>query len=147
MPPQEKNLVLHRRASFEYELLDRFEAGLQLLGSEVKSMRAGKANLAEAFVRVDRNEAWLMRCHVAPYLEANRFNHEAMRPKKLLLHRHQISKLRKASSEKGMTVVPLRLYLAGHLVKLEIAVGRGKKLHDKRHAIKEREAKRQLRQR
>ena len=147
MPSREINLVLHRRASFECELLDRFEAGLQLLGSEVKSMRAGKANLAESFVRVDKNEAWLMRCHVAPYLEANRFNHEPLRPKKLLLHRHQIGKLRKATAEKGMTIVPVRLYLAGHLIKVEIAVGRGKKLHDKRHAIKEREAKRQLRQR
>lgn len=139
-----KDLVVNRRARHEYELHDTMEAGLALLGSEVKSLRAGKGNLQEAYVALQPDGVWLLQCHISPYSHANRQNHEPMRPRRLLLHQHEIQKLRKATAEKGFTVVPLRLYLKGSLVKVEIAVARGKKLHDKRHALKERDARREM---
>jgi SsrA-binding protein len=135
-----KDLVVNRRARFEYELLDRFEAGIALVGSEVKSIRAGEANLAEAFIRLGRDGAWLMQCHVSPYVEANRLNHDPVRKRRLLLQQNEILKLQRGLIQKSMTIVPLRLYLKGHLVKLELALGRGRKLHDKRNALKKRQA-------
>ena len=142
-----RDLVVNRRARHEYELLDRFEAGLALVGSEVKSIRAGQANLGEAFVRLGHDGAWLMQCHVSPYAEANRQNHDPVRPRRLLLNRSELLKLRRGLLQKGMTIVPLRLYLKGHLVKLEVALGRGRKLHDKRHALKKRQADVDMRRR
>lgn len=143
-PNRIKDLVVNRRARHEYELYEHFEAGLALLGSEVKSLRAGKGNLQEAYVGLQPDGAWLMQCHISPYNHANRQNHDPMRPRRLLLHSHELLKLRRATAERGMTIVPLRLYLKGSLVKVEIAIARGKKLHDKRHALKERDARRDM---
>lgn len=139
-----RSLVENRRARHDYELTDRFEAGISLLGSEVKSLRAGHGNLREAFVRLRDDGAWLMQCHISPYEQANINNHEPTRPRRLLLHAHELSKLRKATAEKGMTLVPTKLYLKGSKIKLEIAIGRGKKSHDKRHSLKERDARREM---
>ncbi len=137
-------LVENRRARHEYHLEELFEAGLALLGSEVKSLRAGQANLAEAWVRLAPDGAWLMGAHIAPYVEANRQNHEPLRPRRLLLHASELAKLERGTKREGMTIVPVRLYLKGSRVKLEIALAKGKKLHDKREAIKERDAKREM---
>lgn len=143
----QRDLVVNRRARHEFELLDRFEAGLALVGSEVKSIRAGQANLGEAFVRLGKDGAWLVQCHVSPYAEANRQNHDPVRQRRLLLKQPELLKLRRGLLQKGMTIVPLRLYLKGHLVKLELALGRGRKLHDKRDAMKKRQADKDLRRR
>ena len=140
----EKNLVVNRRAKFDYLIHDRFEAGLALQGSEVKSIRAARANLQESHVRIQPDGAWLYGCHVSPYVEANRNNHDPLRPRQLLLKKAEISKLRKGLSEKGMTIVPLRLYLKGQFIKIEIALGKGKKLHDKRQSLKQKEAKKEM---
>ncbi len=139
-----RDLVVNRRARHEFLILDRFEAGLSLQGSEVKSIRGGNANLAEAFVRLSRDGAWLMQCHISPYREANRQNHDPVRPRRLLLHRSELLKLKRGTAEKGMTIVALRLYLKGHLVKLELALAKGKKLHDKRETLKRRAMERDL---
>lgn len=137
-------LVENRRVRHEYVLEETWEAGIALVGSEVKSLRAGQGNLAEAWVRIAPDGAWLMQCHIAPYAQANRQNHEPVRPRRLLLHDHELNKLWKATKQGGMTVVPVRLYLKGSLIKIEIALARGKKLHDKRESIKERDAKREM---
>lgn len=142
--PDIRDLVVNRRARFEYELTDTFEAGLVLQGSEVKSLRDGRGNLQEAFVKLEDGEAWLMNCHISPYAQANRNNHEPLRPRRLLLHRNEITKLEKGVGQKGMTVVPKRLYLKGRRIKVEIALGKGKKLHDKRQSLKARSAKREM---
>ncbi len=142
--PEVRLLVDHRRVRHEYTLDQTFEAGLSLLGSEVKSLRAGQGNLAEAWIRVTPDGAWLMQCHIAPYAWANRQNHEPTRPRRLLLHGSELDKLWKGTKQQGMTVVPVKLYLKGSRIKLEIALARGKKLHDKRETIREREAKREM---
>ncbi|MGC6494674.1 MAG: SsrA-binding protein SmpB [Myxococcota bacterium] len=142
-----RDLIVNRRASFEFFIEDRFEAGLSLLGSEVKSLRAGRGNLQEAYVRLTDRGAVISGLHISPYEQANRNNHEPLRERQLLLNPSEIAKLRKATREKGLTVVPLRLYLKGSWIKMEIAIAKGKKLHDKRHALKERTAKQELRRR
>ena len=140
-----RDLAQHRKAYFEYHIEDKWEAGISLLGSEVKSLRGGRAALTEAWVRLDpAGRCWLEQCHIAPYEQANRNNHEPMRSRGLLLHDHEIAKLRKGTREQGLTIIPLRIYLKGSRVKVEIALARGKKLHDKRATIKERDAKREL---
>ena len=142
--PADRTLVDNRRARHDYDLTDRFEAGISLVGSEVKSLRAAQGNLREAYVRVKADGAWLMGCHISPYEQANINNHEPVRPRRLLLHHHELNKLRKAAGEKGMTLVPTRLYLKGSLIKLEVAIGRGRKGQDKRQALKARDAKREI---
>jgi len=142
--PVIKNLVVNRRATHQYEVLDRFEAGMVLLGSEVKSLRDSKANLGDAHVQIRPTGAWLHGLHISPYKQANRNNHEPLRPRQLLLHTHEISKLRKGKAEKGMTIIPLRLYLKGSRIKVEIALAKGKKLHDKRHDLKQKQAQRDM---
>jgi SsrA-binding protein len=137
-----KVVSTNRKASFEYFLLERFEAGLALKGSEIKSIRAGQISLAEAYVRADESNAWLMDAHVAPYIQANRFNHDPKRPRRLLLHKKEIRKLWDAVRQKGVTIVPTRVYLKDGRAKLEIAVAKGKKLYDKREAIARRDAER-----
>jgi SsrA-binding protein len=137
-------LIDNRRVRHEYHLLESFEAGLVLLGSEVKSLRTGSANLQEAWIRIAPDGAWLMGCHIPPYEQANRQNHEPLRQRKLLLHHHELAKLEKGTRQQGLTVVPVRLYLKGSRVKVEIALAKGKKLHDKRQAIKARDAKREM---
>lgn len=142
-----RDLVVNRRARHEFELHDRFEAGISLLGSEVKSLRGGRANLQEAHVRIESLEAWIHGFHISPYPWANRENHEPLRPRRLLLHRHQILKMKRQTTEKGMTIVPLRIYLRGSRIKVEIALARGRKTRDKRQAIKARDAKREMERR
>ncbi len=144
MPEHVKVVATNRKAGFEYFLLERFEAGLALMGSEIKSIRAGQISLAEAYVRADERGAWLMEAHVAPYVQANRFNHDPKRPRRLLLHKKEIRELWDAIRQKGVTVVPTRLYLKDGRAKLEIAIAKGKKLHDKREAIAQRDAEREM---
>lgn len=150
-PSGVKVVARNRKATHEYFILDRLEAGLVLQGSEIKSVRAGQVSLAEAYVRVDGNEAWLMDAHIAPYDQASIYNHEPRRPRKLLLHRSEIRSLWDEVRQKGMTIVPLELYLKDGRAKVEIAVAKGKKLYDKREAIARRDAgrdmERQLRRR
>ncbi len=140
-----KLIAGNRRARFEYFLSDNTEAGLVLTGTEVKSLRDGKASLNEAWVKVDENgEAWLMQAHIQEYEFGNRQNHNPTRPRKLLLHRHEIERLADKTREQGYTLVPLRLYLRKGLVKCEVAVGQGKNVADKRETLKKRQAKREM---
>ncbi|NQU29418.1 MAG: SsrA-binding protein SmpB [Anaerolineae bacterium] len=139
-----KIVATNRKAKFEYFLLDEFEAGLSLKGSEIKSIRAGQISIKEAYIRVDGSEAWLMEAHVSPYIEANRYNHEPRRPRQLLLHKREIRKLRDSVRKKGLTIIPTKVYLKGGRAKVEIALARGKKLHDKRQTIANREIERDL---
>jgi len=139
-----KVVATNRKARHEYLILETLEAGLELQGSEIKSIRAGQISLAEAYVRVDEDQAWLVEAHIAPYIQANRYNHDPRRPRRLLLHKDEIRKLWDIVRQKGVTIVPLRVYLKQGRAKLEIAVARGKKLYDKRAAIAERDAKREI---
>ena len=139
-----KVVATNRKAGFEFFLLERFEAGLSLRGSEIKSVRSGQISLAEAYIRVEGNDAWVMDAHIAPYEQANRFNHDPRRPRRLLLHRKEIRELWSAIQQKGMTIVPTRVYLKNGRAKMEIAVARGKKLYDKRQAIARRDAEREM---
>ena len=138
-----KVVASNRKVGFEYFLFDRFEAGISLQGSEIKSIRAGQISLAEAYVTVDGKTAWLLEAHIAPYEQANRFNHDPKRPRRLLLHKKEIRELWSAVRQKGSTVVPIRIYLKQGRAKVEIAIARGKKLHDKRRSIAERDAARE----
>lgn len=138
-----KVVATNRKAGFEYFLFERFEAGMSLQGSEIKSIRAGQISLKEAYVRVDERGAWLMDAHIAPYIQANRFNHDPRRARRLLLHQREIRELWDAVRIKGVTVVPTRVYLKDGRAKLEIAVAKGKKLHDKRESIARRDAQRE----
>lgn len=139
-----KIVAQNRKAKFNYFLLETYEAGIALLGTEIKSIRAGKVSIEEAYVRVDGNQAWLVDAHIAPYEQGSHFNHEPKRERRLLLHKKEIRTLWDEVRKKGVTVIPTRLYLKDGLAKIEIAIGKGKKLYDKRAAIAEREAKRQL---
>lgn len=139
-----KTVATNRKARHEYFLLETLEAGLELRGSEIKSIRAGQISLAEAYVQVDGKQAWLIDAHVAPYEQANRFNHDPRRPRRLLLHRAEIKRLWDAVRQKGVTIVPLQVYLKDGRAKLEIAVAKGKKLYDKRASMAERDAKREI---
>ena len=137
-------LALHRRARFDYEVLSRYDAGLMLLGTEVKSIREGKASLAEGYCRFQGVELWLYNVHIAPYGPA-RENHEPTRPRKLLLHRRELERLRQAMNEQPRTtVIPLRMYLYNGLIKVDIGLGRGRRQYDKRQAIKKRETDRDM---
>lgn len=135
-----KNVATNRKAGFEYFLMERFEAGLALQGTEIKSIRAGQVSLAEAYVEVvDGREAWLIEAHIAPYAQGNRFNHDPKRKRRLLLHKKQIRELWNNVRQKGMTIVPVRIYLKEGRAKIEIALARGKKAYDKRAAIAKRD--------
>ena len=130
----------NRKARFNYEVLDTVEAGLVLQGTEVKSLRNGEANIAESYASFEDGEMWLINSHIPEYLEANRFNHDTRRRRKLLLNKRQIAKMVQATDREGMTVVPLKLYFNDRgRAKLELAIARGKKLHDKRETAKERD--------
>ncbi len=144
MPEHVKSVATNRKAGFEYFLMDRFEAGLALMGSEIKSVRAGQISLGEAYIRVDDlHGAFLMDAHIAPYVQANRFNHDPKRARRLLLHKNELRELRDAIRQKGMTIVPTRVYLKNGRAKVEIAIARGRKIHDKREAIAQRDAERE----
>ena len=134
----------NRKASHDYAILDTVEAGLVLAGTEVKSLRTGKASLQESWAAIENGEAWVMQLHIPPYEQGNRWNLDPVRKRKLLLHRSEIEKLRKALEQKGHTLVPLKLYFTKGRAKLLLGVGRGKKSHDKREAIAERDAKREI---
>lgn len=144
--PATKLITHNRRARYEYSIEETYEAGLVLTGTEVKACREGRANLSDAYAVVEDGEGYLLQCHISPYSHGNRTNHEPMRPRKLLLHRSELDKLKIRSSQEGRTLVPLRLYFKSGLVKAEIAVARGKKTHDKRAAIATRETERRMRQ-
>ncbi len=137
-----KVVATNRKAGFEYFLFERFEAGLALQGSEIKSIRAGQVSLTEAYVNVDLRGAWLIEAHIAPYVQANRFNHDPKRPRRLLLHKKEMRELFQAIRQKGVTIIPIKIYLKDGRAKLEIAIAKGKKLHDKREAIAKRDAER-----
>ena len=141
----EKVVATNRKAHFEYFLLEHFEAGIALQGSEIKSIRAGQMSLQEAYVRIDEGgrEAWLMNAHVAPYDPASRFNHEPIRPRRLLLHKREIREMWDAVRQKGVTIVPVRVYLKDGRAKLDIATAKGKKQYDKRQEIAKRDASRE----
>jgi len=139
-----KVVARNRRARHDYDLLEKIEAGLALTGTEVKSLRNGKASLEEAFATVENGEAWLFNVDIPEYVQANRMNHEPKRPRKLLLHRRELDKLKGKAMEKGLTLIPLQLYFKRGLAKVEISIARGRKVHDKREAIKTREAKRDI---
>lgn len=139
-----KLIAQNRRARYEYEIEDTVEAGIQLQGTEVKACREGRVSLTDAFATVRDGEAWLMQAHISPYSHGNRQNHDPLRPRKLLMHDYEIERLEREVAEGARTLVPLRMYFKHGLAKLELAVGRGKKLHDKRRAKAARDAERQM---
>jgi SsrA-binding protein len=140
----DETISINRRARHDYSIEETIEAGLVLTGTEIKSIRARKVNIAEAYARIDKGEAWLIGAHIAEYEGGNRNNHAPTRTRKLLLHRDQIAELTGLQGAKGLTIVPLRLYLSRGRAKLELGIARGKKTHDKRRAIAERDMRRQL---
>ena len=141
----DQTIALNRKARHEFTIDDTFEAGIVLTGSEIKSIRAHKVNLADAFARIEGGEAWLIGAHIAPFEQANRNNHEPKRTRKLLLHRRQIDELVGRTKAKGQTIVPLRLYLTDKgRAKVELALARGKQLHDRRRDIAARDARRDV---
>jgi SsrA-binding protein len=140
-----ETVAVNRKARHEYLITETFEAGIVLTGTEIKSIRAGKANLSDAYARVEHGEAWLVGAHIAPYEAGNRHNHEPRRDRKLLLHRSEIDELMGRASAKGLTVVPLRLYITNRgRAKIELGLARGKQLHDRRRQIAERDSRRDI---
>jgi SsrA-binding protein len=149
-PQGDVTVAVNRRARFDYEIEDSFEAGLVLTGTEVKSLRRNDAQIAEGYAHLaagpnGKTEAWLLNVHIAPYKEGNVFNVEPRRKRKLLLRREQLQRLMSSTQQKGYTLVPMKLYFTRGKAKLQIGLGKGRKHHDKRHAIEERETKRDLR--
>ncbi len=140
------NLARNKKAFHDYEILEKFEAGIQLLGTEVKSCRAHNLNLTEGYAKVQDGELWLCNVHIAHYKQGNRFNHEVRRPRRLLLHKREIRRLKQATEAKGLTVVPLAVYLKGQHIKVELGLGRGKSKHDKRETIKRQIHRREARE-
>ena len=141
---EEKPVVTNRKACHQYEIVDHIEAGLVLVGSEVKSLRAGRANLADAYARVINGEVWVIGMHISQYKEAASQNHDPLRDRKLLLHRSEIKKLARRIDEKGFTLIPLRLYFKKNMAKLELGIARGKRQYDKKIAIAQKDAKREM---
>ena len=139
-----KIVARNKKALHEFHVIEQYEAGIVLVGPEVKSIRNGQASLTEAFARVDRGEVWLHDMHITPYDPANRWNVDPVRPRKLLLNRREIRKLIGATKEKGLTLVPLDLHFSNGRAKVSLALARGKKLHDKRDDLKKREAQREI---
>jgi SsrA-binding protein len=143
-PEGEKVVCVNRQARHNYFIEEVYEAGLVLLGSEVKSLRDGKANLKDSYARIQKGEAFLVNAHISPYPGANRFNHEPTRARKLLLHEREIERLTGKTKEKGLTLIPLRLYFKGGRAKVEVGLARGKKLYDKRETLKRKMADREV---
>ena len=140
-----ETVALNRKARHNYFITDTFEAGLVLTGTEIKSVRTGKINLADAYARVERGEAWLMNAHIAPFEQGNRYNHEPRRDRKLLLHRTEIDQMMGRAAQKGLTVVPLRVYISDKgRAKVELGLAKGKQLHDRRRDIADRQSKRDV---
>jgi SsrA-binding protein len=138
------DVATNRQARFRYHLLEKFEAGIVLQGSEVKALREGSVQLKDAYAEVREGEVWLRNMHIAPYKPAARENHDPDRPRKLLLHRREIERLIGKTAERGLTLVPTRVYFSGPRAKVELALARGKEMHDKRRSIKERETRREI---
>ncbi|MBN2351139.1 MAG: SsrA-binding protein SmpB [Spirochaetales bacterium] len=139
-----KVLAVNKKARFEYEVIENLECGLELAGTEVKSIKAGQFSFADAYAKVENDELWLVALHVTPYVFGNIHNREPARQRKLLAHKQEIKRLKRKTDEKGLTLVPMRFYLKKGIVKVEIATCRGKKLHDKRQSIKARDVKRDI---
>ena len=139
----EQTIALNRRARHEFTIDETFEAGLALTGTEIKSVRAGKVNLADAYARIEHDEAWLIGANIAPWAQGNRWNHEPKRTRKLLLHRSEIDELAARTAQEGLTVVPLSVYFKEGRAKVELGLARGRRNYDKRHAIAERDAARE----
>ena len=137
-------LADNRRAFYDYSIGDKIEAGIALTGTEIKSLRAGHVNLRDGYAHIEKGQAWLRNVHIAPWTHAAHDNHEPLRPRKLLLHKNEIGQLAGAVSQKGYTLVPLRMYTKGGRAKVEIGLARGKKRYEKRQVIKEREAAREM---
>ena len=141
----QKNIADNRKALHDYHVLDTWEAGVALLGTEVKSIREGGVNLRDSFARIDKGEVWLMNVHISPYSHTDYMRHDERRQRKLLLHRHEILKLAGRVAEKGLTLVPLRMYMKNGRVKVALALVKGKQAHDKRETIRRREIERETR--
>ena len=133
-----RTIAVNRKARFNYEILESFEAGLVLEGTEIKSIREGRANLGDAYARPEDSELWLVNAHISEYSHGNTNNHDPMRPRKLLLHKEEVLRLSREVSEKGLTIVPLKLYFKGHIAKVELGLARGRRQYDKRRVIIER---------
>ena len=139
-----KDLTVNRKAMHDYEIIERHEAGIALMGSEIKSIREGKVSLQEAYARPERGEIWLQGAHIAQYSPAAQFGHEPRRPRRLLLHKAEVRELARQIEQRGLTLVPLRIYLKDGRAKVEIALARGRRQYDKREAIAKREAEREM---
>jgi SsrA-binding protein len=139
-----KVLSINRKARFNYEIVDSFECGIELVGTEVKSMKEGRFSYSDAFATVDNEQLWLVDFHISPYSHGNIFNHDPLRRRRLLVHRKEIRHLRRVVDEKGLTLVPLKFYLKRGFVKCELAIAKGKKLFDKREDIKRRDVRREI---
>lgn len=139
-----KIVAQNKKAYHDYFILDTYEAGIELQGTEIKSIRKGSVNLKDSFIRIRNDEAFIDNMHIAPYEQGNRFNHEPLRQRKLLLHKKEIKKLQKGLKENGLTIVPTKLYFNTSKLKVEIALARGKKLYDKRQDLKEKDSKRDI---
>ncbi len=139
-----KTVAQNKKAYHDYSIEDTFEAGIQLLGTEVKSLRAGRANLKDSYVLIKDTEVYLFNCHISPYTHGNIMNHEPLRTRKLLLHRKEIDRLKDKARLKGYTLIPLKIYFKGPFAKVEVGLGKGKREYEKRETIKEREAKRDI---
>ncbi len=137
-------VVVNRRARHDYMIVETLEAGISLVGTEVKSIRAGRVNLGDAYAVVEGGELWLVQMHVSPYEQGNRFNHEPLRKRKLLVHRRQIARLKQKTQERGLTLIPLSLYFKGPHLKVELALARGKRSHDRREDMAKRDAEREM---
>lgn len=146
MSEKNPDLVSNRRATHDYEILETFEAGLVLQGTEIKSIRSNGATLQDAYIKVLKSELWLIGCQIAPYRFGNIHNHEEKRDRKLLMHKREINRFKVATQEKGLTLIPLALYLKHGRIKIRVAIAKGKKTFDKRAAIKERDEKRHMQQ-
>jgi SsrA-binding protein len=144
--PETRNFAVNRQASHFYHLLEKFEAGIELTGTEVKSVREGKTHLKDSYAAVKDGELWLIDCHISPYTAGSYMNHDPLRDRRLLLHRDQIDKLTGKTLEKGLTLVPTRLYLKKNLIKCEIALAKGKKVYDRREASRQRTIDRETEQ-
>jgi SsrA-binding protein len=142
--PASGDVATNRRARHKFELVERFEAGIQLQGSEVKSLRDGKAQLGDSYAVVERGEVWLRNLHIAPYAPASHQNHDPDRPRKLLLHRHEIERLIGKTQQRGLTLIPTRIYFKGPYAKVELALARGKEGRDRRREIAERDMRREV---
>ena len=143
--PHQKTIVVNRKARHDYHLSDPVEAGIALLGTEVKSLRKGSVNVTDSYVRIDNGQAFVYKLHISPYEYGTHGNHEPERPRRLLLHRREITKLRRQVDQKGFTLVPTRIYLKRGRIKIEVSLARGKAEHDKRRQIDERDADRKIR--